>query len=204
MAFDGRHAKAGINGGLIGVAWVTGGGAEVRRFGPGVPVAARADAVVTAEEVWRTGLPGTGSAGTGPAGTGPAGRWRRARRWAGTGVSVALIIASVAVIWLRTHHGPLGVSGVTITGQAKSGCTVDVDGRISTNGGSGTVSYEWLFTPSASAPQALRQTVGAGQDAVYVTAAVQGSGHGTVAQQVTLRVLGPGTGSATARVVLSC
>jgi hypothetical protein len=114
-----------------------------------------------------------------------------------------LIIASVVTMWLRLHHPPFGVTGAAITGQAKSGCTVDVTGRISTTGGAGTLSYEWVFSPQGS-PQQATQPVAAGQTAVYLTAAVEGQGHGTLQEQVTVRVLGPGAASAATHVTLSC
>ena len=198
FAGDGHAETAGAGPGVASLAGASQGGAGapgIRRYGPGVPgPAGGGQGAATAEEVWRAGL---------PSGARP-GRARRFRRWAGTALSVGLIIVSGAVIWVRTHHPALGVTGVAVSGQAKSGCAVDVTGVISTNGGSGTVSYQWVFTPAVSAPQPLRQSVGAGQGSVYVTAAVTGSGHGTFAKQVTLQVLGPGRGSATARVVLSC
>ena len=70
---------------------------EMRRYGPGVPSAG--PAVLSADEIWRTGhLP-----------TAPArGRWLR---WAGSALSVALLIASGVLIYLRLHHGPLTVTG---------------------------------------------------------------------------------------------
>jgi hypothetical protein len=149
--------------------------------------------VPTAEEVWRHGL-----AGNGPR------RPQPLRRWAGTGLTVILLVASAVVIYQRLHHPPLGVTGVAIT-QATNGCTVDVTGRISTTGGAGTVSYEWTFQPQLTAPQPMSQTVTAGQSAVYVTAAIEGSGQGSVAQTATLHVLGPGQArDASDRVVISC
>ncbi len=56
----------------------------------------------------------------------------------------------------------------------------------------------------ATAPSPLSQSVIAGQDEVYVTAAVEGQGHGRLGQEVTLQVLGPGQRSASAHVVISC
>ena len=166
---------------------------EVIRYGPGVPALGQVSAAVpTAEEVWRAGLPGK-----------PRRPWRP-RRLAGPALSVALLVASGVVIFLRLHHAPFGVTGVAITGQAKSGCTQDVTGRVSTTGGAGTISYQWVFTPQFAAPRPLSQSVAAGQTAVYVTAAVEGQGHGSAAQAVTLQVLGPERGSASAHVVLSC
>jgi hypothetical protein len=167
---------------------------ELVRHGPGVPVTTAADRTgPTAEEVWRTGLPGGKPRRKG---------WRR--RLIGPALTVALFIASIVVIYARVHHAPFGVSGVVITGQAQHGCTVDVTGRISTSGAAGTLSYEWTFQPQAGQPQAESQTVAAGQTSVYVTAEVEGQGSGTLSQTATLRVLAPGQGSATAHVVLSC
>lgn len=51
-----------------------------------------------------------------------------------------------------------------------------------------------LLPPDRQPPEPLSQSVAAGQDAVYVTAAVQGQGHGSPSQAVTLQVLGPDPG----------
>ena len=164
----------------------------VVRYGPGVPVG-RAGA----ESVWRTGQragPGVRRGGLG-----------RVRPVAGAVVTVVLLAAAGVVVWLRFFdHPPLRVTGVGIIQQAAAGCTVDVTGRISTNGSAGTVSYQWVFRPQAQAPQPLSQSVAAGQRAVYVTVAVQGRGHGTASQAVTLDVLGPGTGTASRDVTIRC
>jgi hypothetical protein len=56
-------------------------------------------------------------------------------------VTVALLAAAGAVVWLRFFdHPPLRVTGVRITQVTTAGCTVDVTGRITTNGSAGTVS----------------------------------------------------------------
>ncbi len=119
-------------------------------------------------------------------------------------LTVILLVAAGVVLYLRFHHGPLQVTGVAITRQVTNGCAVDVTGRIATNGSAGTVSYQWLFQPQSQAPQPLSQSVVARQDAVYVTVAVEGQGHGSAARDVTLQVLGPSTGTASAHVVVSC
>ena len=165
------------------------------RYGPGVPGSAPADGqgAVSAEEVWRNGrLPGPPP--------------RRGRWWrrGGTALTAALLIACGVLVYLRLHHEPLTVTGVTITSQVKNGCGVDITGRIGTSGGAGTVSYQWVFTPQVTAPHPLSQSVTAGQPAVYVTVSDQGTGHGQLTQQVTLQVLGPGQGRASAHVVFSC
>jgi hypothetical protein len=117
---------------------------------------------------------------------------------------VVLLAAAGVLLFLRFHHAPLQVTGVAITRQVTNGCAVDVTGRIATNGSAGTVSYEWLFQPQSEAPQPMSQSVIAGQNAVYVTVALDGQGQGSAAQDVTLQVLGPGTGTASVHVVLSC
>ena len=81
---------------------------------------------------------------------------------------------------------------------------MDVTAEISTNGVAGTVSYQWLFRPEGQAPQPLSKPVAAGQNAVYVTVAVQGNGHGTASRTVTLQVLGPDVRSASIPVTLRC
>lgn len=164
------------------------------RFGPGVPASSPAGpAGSTAEQVWRTGqLPVTPR------------RRRPLRRLASTALTVILLAAAAVVLYLRFHHSPLHVTGVAITRQVTNGCAVDVTGRIATNGSAGTVSYQWMFQPQPSAPQPLSQSVTAGQNAVFVTVAVQGQGHGSNPEDVTLQVLGPGTGSASVHVVVSC
>ena len=168
--------------------------AEIVRYGPGVPATpAAGQAELTAERVWQT---------SGPAG--PRRRSARLRRLSGSALTVILLVASGVVLYLRFHHAPFHVTGVAITQQAKAGCAVDVTGRITTNGSAGTVSYQWLFRPDQQAPQPLSQSVAAGQRAVYVTVAVQGSGKGSASQAVTLQVLGPDVRAASAGVVVSC
>lgn len=115
-----------------------------------------------------------------------------------------LLAASGIVLYLRVYHPPFHVTGVAISQRTRAGCGVDVTGRIATNGGAGTVSYQWLFQPGLGAPQPLSQSVIAGQQAVYVTVAVEGSGHGRASQTVTLQVLGPDPMNASTAVVVSC
>ena len=44
----------------------------------------------------------------------------------------------------------------------------------------------------------------AGQDVVYVTVAVQGSGHGNASRTVTLQILGPDRRATSTKVILQC
>lgn len=163
---------------------------EIVRHGPGVPATVPgSQAESTAEEVWRSGVPR---------------RTRPLRGRVGAALTVILFVASIVVIYVRLHHATFGITGVAIIKQVKNGCTVDLTGRISTTGGAGTVSYEWTFQPQPEAPAPLSQSVAAGQPAVYVTAAIEGQGHGSLHQAATLRTLGPGQASASVPVSVSC
>ena len=165
-------------------------GSDMVRYGPGVP---ESQAGVTAEQVWRTGrMPE------------PAKRPRRLRRVAGTAFTVLLLAAAAVVLFLRFHHAPFHTSGAVITGQTKSGCAVNVTGKIDTNGAAGTVTYEWVFQPQAEAPQPQSLTVVSGQHSVFVTVAVEGQGHGSASQKVTLQVLSPDPASAPTEVTINC
>ena len=167
---------------------------EMLRYGPGVPAS---QAGAAAESVWRTGHR--------PEPPPRQRRLRRLRRLLGLALTVILLVAAGIVLYLRFFdHPALHVTRVTITQQVKNGCTVDVTGRIDTNGSAGTVSYQWVFRPQTQAPQPLNQSVVAGQHAVYVTAAAEGQGRGTASQTVTLQVLGPEARAASAAVVVSC
>jgi hypothetical protein len=167
---------------------------EVRRYGPGVPAS---QAGVAAESVWRTGRR--------PEPPPRQRQLRRMRRMLGMALTLILLGAAGIVLYLRFFdHPPFHVTGVRIVHQAQNGCTVDVTGRIATNGAAGTVSYQWVFRPQTQAPQPLNQSVVAGQHAVYVTVAVEGQGHGSASQQVTLDVLGPDTGTDSANVAITC
>jgi len=148
---------------------------------------------LTAERVWRTGHPPT-----------PPRRPHRLRWLFSPAVTVILLAASGVVLYGRLHHAPFQVIGVVIAQQTRTSCGVDVTGRITTNGSAGIVSYQWLFRPGREPAQPLSQSVTAGQRAVYVTVAVEGSGHGSASQTVTLQVLGADPGNASARVALRC
>jgi hypothetical protein len=119
-------------------------------------------------------------------------------------LTVVLLAASGVVLYLRFHHAPFHVTGVVISQQARAGCGVDVAARIATNGSAGTVSYQWLVQPDLQPPQPLAQSVTAGQQAVYVTIAVEGSGRGSASRTVILQVLGPDPGSDSTTVVIRC
>jgi hypothetical protein len=163
---------------------------DILRYGPGVPPS---QAGVSAEQVWRTGqMPD------------PPRRPVRRRRLAGSIGTVILLIAAGVLLFLRFYHAPFHVTGKPELSFVPNGCAVNVTGKIPTNGSSGTVSYQWVFTPQQQAPQPLSQSVVSGQHAVYVTVAVQGQGHGTASEQVALQVLAPNQETASTVVKVSC
>ncbi len=166
---------------------------ELMRYGPGVPAVPPSGAAETAERIWRTGHPEE-----------PVRRPRRWRRLAGMALTVILLAAAAVVLYLRFHHAPFHVTAVKITEETQTTCGVNVTGQISTNGAAGTVSYQWLFQPAGQSPQPLSQSVVSGQNAVYVTVAVQGSGQGTASRTVTLQVLGPDRLADSKSVVIRC
>jgi len=148
---------------------------------------------VSAEQVWRTGqIPA------------PPKRPVRYRRLASLALTVILLAAAGVLLFLRFHHSPFKVTGVPTLSTAQNGCTVNVTGQIPTNGSSGTISYQWVFTPQQGTPQPLSQSVVSGQHNVFVTVAVQGQGHGTASEQVTLQILGPNQESISTVVKVSC
>jgi len=164
------------------------------RYGPGVPASVPASqAGPEAERVWRTGhLPE------------PSRRPLRLRRLFGSALTVILLAASGVVLYLRFYHAPFRVTGVEISQQMKNGCVDDVTGQITTNGAAGTVSYQWVFRPGRQAPQPLSQSVVGGQHALYVTAVIEGQGHGSASQTATLQLLGPDRGTASTAVIVRC
>jgi hypothetical protein len=125
-------------------------------------------------------------------------------RLIGGTLTLILLAASGVLLYLRIHHGPFHVTGVAITQQAHNGCDVDVTGQITTNGSAGTVSYQWLIEPGTQPPQPLSQSVPAGQHAVDVTVAVNGTGHGSASQTVLLQVLGTDTRTVSTEITVSC
>jgi len=163
--------------------------AELTRFGPGVHAPPPTGATHTAERIWRTGH---------------AAEPRRWRGRASAALTVILLAASAVLLYLRFHHAPFHVTGVAIRQRTPSGCGVDVTGQISTNGAAGMVSYQWLVQPGQQAPQPLSMSVAAGQDVVYVTVALHGSGHGSASRTVTLQVLDPDLRDAWTSVILRC
>jgi hypothetical protein len=164
---------------------------DMVRYGPGVPAAPpAAGAELKAEQAWR-GSP-----------TGRPSRGARLRRILGYALTVILLAASGAVFYLRFHHAPLDVTRAAIVRSGGAACRITVRGQISTNGGPGTVTYQWLFP--VGPPVTQHQSVSAGQTTVDVQLMVHGSGHGTAPQRIRLQVLRPQRRTASKHVLVSC
>ena len=164
---------------------------DLVRYGPGVPAAPpAAGAALKTERAWRGGP------------TAPRSRGARLRRVLGYALTVILLAASGVLFYLRFHHAPLDVTRAAIVRSGGAACSVTVSGQISTNGGPGTVTYQWLFP--VGPPVTLHQSVSAGQTTVDVQVRVDGSGHGTAPQRIRLRVLRPERRTASEYVLVSC
>ena len=164
---------------------------DMVRYGPGVPAAPpAARAELKAERAWR-GSP-----------TALRSRGARLRRVLGYALTVILLAASGVLFYLRFHHAPLDVTRAAIVRSGGAACRVTVSGQIRTNGGPGTVTYQWLFP--VGPPVTLHQSVSAGQTTVDVQLMVDGSGHGTAPQRIWLRVLRPERRTASEYVLVSC
>lgn len=164
---------------------------DLVRYGPGVPAAppgARAEPV--AARAWQSGP------------TAPAHRRARVRQILGAALAVILLAACGIVFYLRFHHPALQVTRAAIVRSGHAGCAVAVAGRISTNGASGMITYQWLFPAGTSLTR--RQLVSAGQRSVNVQVTVEGNGHGLASQRVLLQVLYPGWRTASRRILVSC
>jgi hypothetical protein len=168
--------------------------AGIVRYGPGVPVVLPvSQGGRTAEHIWRGSQP--------PASPPRSARWRRL---GGSALTVLLLVASGVILFLRFYHPAFQVTGATVSQHTAAGCRVDVTGRVTTNGSAGTVTYQWLFKPGGQQATTLSQSVSSGQDAVDVTAALEGSGQGTASQTAILQVLSPDRRTASTRVTLNC
>jgi len=165
---------------------------DLVRYGPGVPAGlTAASAGLTAEHIWRGG-------GT----PGPRRRRTRLGKILGWALTAVLLTASGVLLYQRFHHVPLQDTGVAILGSGSPACRVTVTGQITTNGGQGTLTYQWLFPTGP--PSTLHQSLSAGQSTVDVQATVIGSGHGTAPQRVWLRVLQPVRQMASEYIVIRC
>lgn len=167
-------------------------GDVVMRFGPGVPTGRPgAPTETTAEQIWRAGQASTAHTRA-VADTTPRRRGRRATAWAGT-LLLAVLIATVVLVLRMCSPGPdLSVLKVDVKLPKK---TVSCDGRadfvgvVTTNGGGGTIHYEWLRSDGGKIEQ--EQKVRPGTTSLDLPLHWTVKGSGSFRGTATLRVLSP-------------
>jgi hypothetical protein len=169
--------------------------AGIVRHGPGVPAPAGGDQVgQKVEQIWRVGLPER-----------PSRPRPRLVRVLGSALTVLLLAATGVVLYLRLHHAPpFHVTGVAISHRTRVACAADVTGLITTNGGPGSVLYQWLVQPSPRQPRTATVSTTAGQHAARVTLILPLKAHGSATELVTLQVLKPDFKTASTTVAVSC
>lgn len=109
--------------------------------------------------------------------------------------------------WNHDDQG-LSVRGATVTpgsGASVVGCggTERLAGVVLTDGGAGTIGYEWLRSDGTSSGP-LTRAVSRGTRRVAVALEWNFEGYGTVKATATLRVLSPGAASAAASFTYRC
>jgi len=137
-------------------------------------------------------------------------RPRRRGRWIGT--LMLLAAAGGVAAFLLLHRGSqstgptLAVTAVTAGAPATATCDqrVDVSGAITTNGGEGTISYQWTRSDGQPSPaQQLHAT--ANQTRYPVSLLWTISGRGRITAGATLTVTSPsGAAPATAQFLYAC
>ena len=174
-------------------------------FGPGVPVAPGASGDL-ATAVWRGEIeppPNTGRPG--PEDPALAAR-RRNQRWILPLTVLILVVAMlIYYLWNRSGQG-LSVRSVSVSAAATPlGCdgTERLTGIVLTDGGAGTVKYEWQRSDGTfSGP--LTRTVPRGTQQVTLVLDWDFKGYGTFDATARLRVLSPGSATASGSFTYRC
>ena len=174
-------------------------------FGPGVPAepAATAD---RASAIWTGTLePGAGEEFEHE--DAALAVRRRNQRWILPLTVLILVLAILAYyLWARTGPG-LSVRGATVQAgsTAALGCggTERLSGVVLTDGGEGTIRYEWLRSDGTSSGP-LTRSVNRGTRQVAVALDWSFQGYGDLEATATLRVLGPDAASAAASFAYRC
>ncbi|GII66235.1 hypothetical protein Skr01_63200 [Sphaerisporangium krabiense] len=169
-----------------GAAGTTGG---EMRFGPGVP------SDTTAAQIWRAGQQQLTVAAKDRLGAKPPKRRRRGGLL-GTGVLFLAILALALYLWSQ-RAAPLSVEAVEVTAPKPKGCdvTVNIVGKVTTNGGAGQIKYQW-WRSDRKAPIEQTDTVPSGATTYELNFPWRVKGEGTQKYTARLVVLSP-TGSGT-------
>lgn len=174
-------------------------------FGPGVPVAP-GSAGDQATAVWRGEIeppPEAGQAGR----EDPAlAARRRNQRWI-LPLTVLILVVAMLIYYLWNRSGPgLSIRRVSVSAAAtplSCGGTERLAGVVLTDGGAGTLRYEWLRSDgTVSGP--LTRTVQRGTQQVTLVLDWDFEGHGTFDATARLQVLSPGSATASASFTYRC
>lgn len=167
-------------------------------FGPGVPMPPAPD---HATAVWRGEV-----AAEEPREDRALATRRRNQRWI-LPLTVLILVIAIVIYYLWGRNGTrLAVSSVSVRTSATSlscGQTERLTGVFTTNGGGGTITYQWLRSDGTESDR-LTQTVDSGSRQASVVLAWNFDGYGEFDATATLRVLSPGGAEADARFTYGC
>ncbi|HWG28558.1 hypothetical protein [Actinospica sp.] len=167
------------------------------RFGPGVPAQA-APAPNLATAVWRGEVL--------PVGAAQQAAERRSRRWI-LPLTVLILVIAVLIyfLWGRTTNA-VAVDSVAVkasTPTVTCGQTERLSAVITTNGGSGTLTYQWVRSDGTTSA-VLTQNVNTGEHQASVALLWNFDGYGALDATATLHVLSPGHASGSASFHYTC
>jgi hypothetical protein len=134
-----------------------------------------------------------------------------ATAWRVTNIVLTLAILAAASwagwLWWQRWHPQLAVEHVSVSTATPAGgpCDTEYDfvGTISTNGKTGTVTYQWVRSDGA-ATKHLTVNVPAGRTSTTVHLYWTFSGAGTQSGTATLRVVDPEPAEASAQISYAC
>jgi hypothetical protein len=167
------------------------------RFGPGVPVQAT-PAPNLATAIWRGELQ--------PVDTAQQAADRRSRRWI-LPLTVLILVIAVLIyfLWGRTTNTVV-VNSVVVkasTPAVTCGQTERLNALITTNGGSGTLTYQWVRSDGTTSG-ILTQNVNKGESQTSVALLWNFDGYGTLDAKATLHILSPGNASGSTTFTYTC
>jgi hypothetical protein len=170
------------------------GPGEYRHFGPGIPAPPTNRVPSQAAAVWH---------GEPPTAAEPR---RRRALLGGWLLPILVLIVVLAVLYWFRMGTPVSVTGATARAQPSAvscGDTATVIGTMQTNGGSGTVSYQWKRSDGTESA-VLQQHFAKGTHQTSVTLLWTFSGRGSVQATATLDVLTPNVASASTTFSYAC
>ena len=167
------------------------------RFGPGVPVQA-APAPDLATAVWRGEVQ--------PVETAQQAAARRSRRWI-LPLTVLILVIAVLIYFLWGR----GTNAVTVdsvvvkasTPAVTCGQTERLNALITTNGGAGTLTYQWVRSDGTTS-EILTQNMNRGEGQTSVALLWNFDGYGTLDAKATLHIISPGDASGSTTFTYTC